>query len=440
MKAARRQTQRHEFPGSTKTKLAMRVAHLCSNPKCRISTVGPATSPDGVASIGKAAHICAAAPGGPRYDSNMSPQERSGIDNGIWLCANHADEIDRDPNAYPVGLLKEWKREAEQIARKERGLAHPSARELALFKSNVLGENVTGESADAMIRGSMEIAKRELENADPRLTVAVNADDSGVKFTFHPNEDIPFRLHVDSEGIEEFSSKLSDLHRHGDRLEIAAKHVTLSGSPIFDRIGRSEVGKFVLDAGEKQKALARLSFERRDHTGSDSVEMIGEVKSGSETLTFNGTSFGGIHELSFRAPLSGSGKVDVEVGHFFTFQSWEGKPVDRLPYLDRMADLIDAGASGQRITMCLEIEGVTKLKGDSTNFVTKADLSSIAWLLDYLKVARDLCRRLSISVPFRVDKIHFEDAREAKSLWNILCGESSLRGTAIPELNANYRC
>lgn len=34
-------------------------------------------------SIGIAAHITAAAPGGPRYNAAMTPEERSSIDNGF---------------------------------------------------------------------------------------------------------------------------------------------------------------------------------------------------------------------------------------------------------------------------------------------------------------------------------------------------------------------
>jgi hypothetical protein len=44
--------------------------------------------------IGIAAHIHAAAPGGPRYLETMTREERKHITNGIWLCSNHAKEID----------------------------------------------------------------------------------------------------------------------------------------------------------------------------------------------------------------------------------------------------------------------------------------------------------------------------------------------------------
>jgi len=53
-----------------------------------------------VACTGVAARICAASPGGRRYDSTMSAVERSDISNAIWLCVSHATLIDRDCATY----------------------------------------------------------------------------------------------------------------------------------------------------------------------------------------------------------------------------------------------------------------------------------------------------------------------------------------------------
>lgn len=67
--------------------------------------------------IGVAAHITAAAPKGPRYDESLTKEEREGIDNGLWLCWNCSQLIDKDPADFPVELLREWKGEAERRAR-----------------------------------------------------------------------------------------------------------------------------------------------------------------------------------------------------------------------------------------------------------------------------------------------------------------------------------
>lgn len=69
------------------------------------------------------AHIAAAAAGGPRYDPTMTADERSSATNGMWLCSNCHDTIDRDPATYPTPVLKQMKKDAEDRVRKELGVA-----------------------------------------------------------------------------------------------------------------------------------------------------------------------------------------------------------------------------------------------------------------------------------------------------------------------------
>jgi hypothetical protein len=76
--------------------------------------VGPSEeAPDASANIGKAAHICAASPGGPRYDPSMTPEQRADITNAMWLCSDHATLVDRDKVTYTAEGLRAMKREHE---------------------------------------------------------------------------------------------------------------------------------------------------------------------------------------------------------------------------------------------------------------------------------------------------------------------------------------
>lgn len=104
---------RDDFSLKTKEELAKRVAYRCSNPQCRKTTIGPKENNYGTVNIGEAAHICAASPGGARYDEDMTSKERSSVNNGIWLCRNCAALIDRDKNHHTVELLRAWKQLAE---------------------------------------------------------------------------------------------------------------------------------------------------------------------------------------------------------------------------------------------------------------------------------------------------------------------------------------
>lgn len=110
-------TNRDDFSETTKRNAALRVNYHCSYKNCNRPTVGASLeSKNKVSCIGVAAHICAAAPGGPRYDANMSADERKDISNCIWMCQNHARLIDTDETKYTVALLRQWKQEAEESA------------------------------------------------------------------------------------------------------------------------------------------------------------------------------------------------------------------------------------------------------------------------------------------------------------------------------------
>lgn len=104
---------RDDFPQSVKDTLAKRTGYFCSNPDCRKPTIGAQLGDDKTVNIGVASHIAAAAAGGPRYDSSMTSEERASVDNGIWLCANCSNLIDKDEQYYTVELLKKWKQQAE---------------------------------------------------------------------------------------------------------------------------------------------------------------------------------------------------------------------------------------------------------------------------------------------------------------------------------------
>jgi hypothetical protein len=58
---------RDDFAERTKLQIAKRAGWLCSFPTCRASTVDTTSEGESEINIGTAAHICAAAPRGPRY-------------------------------------------------------------------------------------------------------------------------------------------------------------------------------------------------------------------------------------------------------------------------------------------------------------------------------------------------------------------------------------
>ncbi|MEH1837321.1 MAG: hypothetical protein V7L20_00780 [Nostoc sp.] len=113
---------RDNFSEGTKKTLAERAAYLCSNPNCRSLTVTPHSDSNKSLKTGIAAHICAAAPDGPRYDPNQTQEERKSIDNGIWLCHNCSDIVDKDEQRYTKATLVQWKQQHEIFVIQDGGI------------------------------------------------------------------------------------------------------------------------------------------------------------------------------------------------------------------------------------------------------------------------------------------------------------------------------
>ena len=107
---ANNKNHRDEFSQSVKDKIAKCAGYICSFPGCKRMTIcGSEDRRSGVSVTGIAAHITAASPGGPRFDPNMTPEERTSESNGIWLCQIHAKLIDDNPSKYTADDLRRWK-------------------------------------------------------------------------------------------------------------------------------------------------------------------------------------------------------------------------------------------------------------------------------------------------------------------------------------------
>jgi hypothetical protein len=127
---------RDNFSEYTKRTLALRAAHFCSNPHCLKLTAGPHSDESKSLTTGHAAHIHAAAPNGPRYDLNQTPGQRKAISNGIWLCRECGDIVDKDDSPHPASLLRQWKSDHETLIAEVRTKGY--AKSLVLLQSKHL--------------------------------------------------------------------------------------------------------------------------------------------------------------------------------------------------------------------------------------------------------------------------------------------------------------
>jgi len=155
---------RDEFSEDVKRKLAGRAGNLCSNPGCKQPTSGPSETAKVITNVGEAAHITAASEGGARYNPSLTPEQRSAIENGIWLCGKCSKAVDDDANTYTEQVLQDWKMMAEESARKaiEEGPQPQQAKWVRTF----------GSRLDAYTRFRESLLKRPRDRHVTRNVIA----------------------------------------------------------------------------------------------------------------------------------------------------------------------------------------------------------------------------------------------------------------------------
>jgi hypothetical protein len=106
----------------------MRSGYRCAHPECRgRTTIGPGKRSNEYEDTGKASHIFAASKRGPRGQGNLAVEELRSAVNGIWLCSEHAQQVDTNNGRdYPPPVLLSWKAAHEfRIAREHGAMLYP---------------------------------------------------------------------------------------------------------------------------------------------------------------------------------------------------------------------------------------------------------------------------------------------------------------------------
>lgn len=149
----------------------------CSFPGCGRPTVGAGSDSDSEIDIGVAAHICAAAPGGPRFDASMTADARMAPANGIWLCQIHAKVIDSKDPKYTVALLQEWKANAEKESNRK-----------LLYGEIAASTPLSDDEQDAKVRAAAAADLEAFKRSDrwPTTNVALALSMEGLDKPFAP--------------------------------------------------------------------------------------------------------------------------------------------------------------------------------------------------------------------------------------------------------------
>ena len=198
---------RDNFTRQTAAGLAKGVAYRCSNPECGQITVASNANQDGIVTIGVAAHVHSASPGGPRFKPAQPSEERRSKENGIWLCQNCARLIDVDPVKYTAEALLEWKRDAQKRAFRDHltsGTKSPTSQTPAPPLSDTFAKVHKAAELD------LEAFKRTPIWSETSIELFLRPDDEGAH---------PFQISRMPKGLESAPGDCADLttrHRQDD--------------------------------------------------------------------------------------------------------------------------------------------------------------------------------------------------------------------------------
>lgn len=180
--------------------------NLCAFPHCQQSLV------HGAKVTGRICHICAASPGGPRYDAGMSDDERHAFENLLLMCPIHHDVIDADPVAYSVERLTTLKAEHEGTSSSALEIPDQVTEQ---FLVNLSGANISGASVVITHNQSGGQAANVINNFGPTKRVIPPEVERRMKDVLqeHPPGRIGFASTQGDVEAHEYKSQLLNVFR-----------------------------------------------------------------------------------------------------------------------------------------------------------------------------------------------------------------------------------
>ena len=185
---------------STKLVLAHHGGNHCAFPGCPRDLTVDSPSGGEPVSTGEAAHIRGEKPGSARYDPTMTPEERDSYHNLIYLCADHATQIDRQERDFSVQHLLAMKADHEAKVRQAMLAAFADVAFPELLRATAWVRNAAASAFPRdfrIVTPDEKIRRNDLDAA--RLTITMGLGIAPVVHQFIENEamlapDYPDRL------------------------------------------------------------------------------------------------------------------------------------------------------------------------------------------------------------------------------------------------------
>jgi len=388
---------RHDFKKPIVKLLCSRVAGRCSNPDCRVQTVGP--SSNGKTNIiGVAAHITAASVGGPRYDESLTLEQRIAIENGIWLCANCAGRIDRDVEFYTVSLLNEWKVAAEQMAHAEQGMKIPDQK----FIDSSLKTAFTGMPIDfhpQAISRIHDASVNALQALDPRFSIESTYINGLTTYSFEAKENVSLSMHIESKQPEHYGLAFQKFVEEGKDFTVSANSVLIDGSDLLKKLFEQNGGELSL-VSPKIKVLQKtwlMNAETNEKLAFDDVH--GEVSLGTKALTFEGHACEGILNFKFQI-FNPELEMESKFSLSLNYEKWENTEINSLPYFEKLHSLFTRMNEGWKFFTSLERQGELIAQSVGQDLGKHEFVYLTRNFLDYTSYCRTVASKMKMEVKY----------------------------------------
>lgn len=391
---------RDDFLQSTITVMRQRAGEVCSNPECLAPTAAPCGT-DKVTSIGVAAHIHAAAPGGKRYLAGMTEDERRHIDNGLWLCSNCSIIIDRDVDIFPSKILFAWKSAAEKRATEVLGKRPQSADETLGKLIEALEKRQPKLSLANAISKAHRDQEEFLEGLDHRFAVTSQLMYGKPCIELKAKESVKVQFKMRGDG---YADGLRDLFDHGKKFEIDLLDTTVHGSKLLSHLLAEDAagGKLVFSPSTRT-ATARIELiDPKTSVVDHLTEVTGEITAGKKSMQFEGKAFEGLFTVGFNKHLVEDG-LPQTISIHTDLEQWEKRPLGTLPYLSKVAKLYQRLADGWELSLIMEHKGDVVFSGTGDFRSCTDDIKVLNALMMYTTRARSISMLLQKEVTFTKD-------------------------------------
>jgi len=395
-------SKRDNFTDKTISILRRRVGNMCSNPTCYKHTVeAHSTNVEKVIDTGIAAHICAAAINGPRYDESMTTDARKHISNAIWLCAHCSIKIDREPSAYPIALLKKWKEIAENrisLNSNQRLLTEQEA-EYKVNQSFLqsLGLSIP-EKFNTSLSGISKAVNQYFHHLDPRLNIKysyINGINNFQISSLQSETDDPIIIKFNPECNNEFNIKINDFINHGQPVKFNITELSSNSVGLNNIFPQTDMlGTVTISPHKNLKA----NIEILDFDDNILVEFEDNLYIGNSTFSFKSEKFGGLLTLNIDQAKFKKEEYREETTILLNYKIWDYQDLQSLKYFTQIYRIFEKMKASGTIKLNIIIDGIVYFS--SENSLENDKFNSLLSLLSYTYYSRILCKTLDLSISF----------------------------------------